>query len=105
MGWDTNQSGTRFYTQSYREGGKVKRRYIGIGILGELAAMADEERRLDAEIAREEEQAEQARIAAIDAPLEAWHQSVMDTVAAALVGAGFHQHKSQWRRKRDCKEG
>lgn len=105
MGWEKRKRGGRYYTQSYRQGSQVKRRYIGAGILGELAAMADEERRLDAELAREEEQAELARIAARDAPLVAWHQVVMDTVAEALRSAGFHQDKSQWRRKRECKEG
>ncbi len=76
MGWETRERGGRYYTQSYRQGGQVKRRYIGAGILGELAAQFDEERRLEAEIAREEER---ARILAIDALLEAWHETVMNT--------------------------
>ncbi len=101
MGWETRQRGGRYYTRSYRQGGQVKRRYVGAGIWGKLAAMADEERHLEALEERERIQAEIDRWKALDAQFSQAHEAIMATVKQSLVDAGFHQHhRGDWRRKR-----
>jgi hypothetical protein len=95
MGWDKG----RYYTRSRKVNGRVVRQYFGRGAAAEAAAQIDAERRaLRAESAaakKEEKAALRARQADIDALC-----SGADLLArAALLGAGFHQHKRQWRRK------
>lgn len=105
MGWETRNGRGRYYTESYRDGGQVKRRYLGSGPVAEALAAVDEEMRQMDQARRERGKAELLALAAQDAPLDDWHQAVMETVAEALRGAGFHQHhQGHWRRKRDNKE-
>jgi hypothetical protein len=96
MGWDKG----RYYTRSRKVHGRVVREYLGLGAAAEAAAQADAERRaLRAESAaawKEKKAALRARQAEVDALC-----SGADLLArAALLAAGFHQPKRQWRRKR-----
>jgi hypothetical protein len=98
MGWDKG----RYYTRSRKVNGRVVREYVGKGRVAELAAQTDalvrEQRRLDA-LAR---RGEKADLAALDAELKALSEATDRLARAALVAAGFHQHKrGEWRRKRE----
>jgi len=90
----------RYYTRSKKLNGRVHREYIGGGLVGELAAAADAQRRVERAIAAAEWQEEKARLAALDALLNALEAQTRLIADAALRAAGFHPHKSQWRRKR-----
>ena len=105
MAWETRQRGGLYYTRSRRENGRVVREYVGGGIVGELAAAMDAERRAQREAQRQTWEAEQERLAALEAPLVALNAACRDLTRRYLEDAGFHQHKGQWRRKRRGRKG
>jgi hypothetical protein len=97
MGWDKG----RYYTRSKKVHGRVVREYVGTGRLADLAAQMDAlergQRRLDA-LALQQEKAE---LAALDTDIKALTETTDLVARAALLAAGFHQHKrGEWRRKR-----
>lgn len=82
--------------------GRVIREYVGTGPIAELAADMDT---LDRE-RREEEAAiwweEKERLEALDRPVEELCEATDLLVRAALIAAGYHQHKrGEWRKKRE----
>lgn len=98
MGWDKG----RYYTRSKKVNGRVVREYVGTRELAELAAQMDalerEKRLLDALELRDEK----AELAALDDNLKALSEQTDLVARAALLAAGFHQHKrGEWRKKRD----
>jgi hypothetical protein len=98
MGWDRG----RYYTRSKKVNGRVVREYVGTGRVAVLAAQLDaqerERRRLDALALR----AEKAELDALDAGVEALIDSTELVARAALLLAGYHQHKrGEWRKRRD----
>jgi len=101
MAWETRPSGGHYYTRSRREGGRVVREYVGYGRKGELAAMADAQRRAAREADRDAIRAERERVRAIDAALMDLHRTVDQLTRGALMAAGFERHKRQWRKRRD----
>ncbi len=101
MSWETRARGGRYYTRSRREGGRVVREYIGCGRKGELAAMADAQRRTAREADRAVIRAERERAQAIDVELASMHRTVDQLTRGALMAAGFERHKRQWRKRRD----
>ena len=101
MGWETRGHRGHYYTRSRRIDGRVVREYIGCGRKGELAAIADTERRAQREAERAAIRAERERVQAIDAELAALHQIVDQLTRSALLAAGFERHKRQWRHRRD----
>jgi hypothetical protein len=101
MGWDKG----RYYTRSKKVGGRVVREYVGAGRVAELAAQLDElereQRRLDALALRREKD----DLAALEADLKALAETTDQFARAALLAAGFRQHKrGEWRKKRRGQE-
>ena len=95
MGWERG-----YYYRVRREGRRVVREYVGTGRIAELAAQLDALRRQKREAEAAVWQAEKARLDALDAKVSALIDLTDMAAAAALLAAGFHQHKRQWRRKR-----
>jgi hypothetical protein len=95
MAWERG-----YYYRVRREGRRVVREYVGTGRIAELAAQLDalERQKRAAEAAAW--RAEKARLDALDAKVSALIDLTDLAAAAALLAAGFHQHKRQWRRKR-----
>ena len=90
-----------YYYRKRREGRRVISEYVGGGELGRSASGLDQ-------LEREERQAELAAFRAeCDAVLDAGRRIdaleglVRDLVRVALVSAGLHTHKGQWRKRRD----
>ena len=101
MGWERRGHGLYYY-QSERENGRVRKRYVGRGEVAELVAHADETRREVRERRRRDERAELERVREIseaDAELDA---AVEVLARAEMVAAGYHNHKGEWRRRREC---
>ena len=99
MGWETRGNG-RYYYRKTRRGGRVRSEYLGAGLVAELRAEADDlsrqRRQLEDEARRAEVDAER-RTAATLAEVD---RMVQDLTAAALIAAGYHAHRRQWRRQR-----
>ena len=92
----------RYYYRNRCVQGRSVRRYVGTGPVAELAAVADDLRRLERAIAARERQAEQARRHQAEAPLAALCRLTDFLTRATFVTAGYHQHdRGAWRRRRD----
>ena len=98
--WERRDRGGLYYTRSKKVNGKVVREYVGGGVLGEIAARMDALERCQ----REEEAAawkeERERMEALEAPTEELCEAAELLAKAALVAAGYHQHKrGEWRKR------
>ena len=90
---------TPYYYRSVREGERVRKKYVGGGTLGEVAAELDELKRQQ----REEEAAywreERERLERSAAFLQELEETAEVLVRAHLLACGCHKHKGLWRRK------
>lgn len=99
MGWETRGSGTYYY-RKVRSGGRVRSEYVGAGVVAEMLADIDDDARHDAKRQR------RAWLAAVEAErrtgatLAQVDRIVSTMTAAALIAAGYHTHRRQWRRQR-----
>jgi hypothetical protein len=97
MGWDKG----RYYTRSKKVNGRVLREYVGTGRVALLVAQMDALERQQREAERAVDQAKRAELDAIDATLNELNQLAEVVTRAALVAAGYRQHKrSEWRKQR-----
>ena len=104
MGWQTIGSG-QYYTRSVREGGKVRREYVGSGSLAVLAAYADAQAREEKAKKRAEQQ--QAREAEDEETrVMRWYcRAVEGVLRSELTAAGYHQHdRGEWRKKKTAEK-
>ena len=101
MAWETRERGGSYYTRSRKVDGRVVREYVGGGILGELAAQTDalerRQREEEAALLREERE----RLETLAGLTEELYQAAEVLAKAALIAAGYHQHKrGEWRKRR-----
>jgi hypothetical protein len=89
-----------YYYQSEREGGRVRKRYVGTGEEAELIAHADANLRLAREQRQAREGAELERLEALCAPLEELSEAADVLARAQLVASGYHRRKGEYRRAR-----
>ncbi len=100
MGWQTIGGG-QYYTRSVREGGRVRREYVGCGEIAVLIARFDtlerEEKEAKRQQRRSERQAEDDALRCIR-----WYCGTVERVVQAeLTAAGYHRHdRGQWRKRR-----
>jgi hypothetical protein len=103
MAWE-ERNGNRYYYQTERdEDGTVRKRYIGAGEIAELIAHSAETRRRARKKRREREQAELERLQTADAAVEEFCKAVDTITRAALVAAGYRNHRGEWRLRRAAK--
>lgn len=101
MAWE-ERAGRRYYYRKVRKGGRVFSVYEGGGLGGELAATSDAERRKERGRETRTLRAELALQDAIDEKMDAAWLIVQRAAREALEAVGYHQHKRQWRLKRDA---
>lgn len=97
MPWDRRG----YYYDASKENGRVVRKYIGKGKFAELCSQVDDLEREKRQIARINWKIDRDLI-------EAWDADTMEVIKladllarAALIAAGYRQHKrSEWRRRR-----
>ena len=78
------------------------REYVGGGVLGELAAQMDAERRRRREEEKAVQRKERERLDALVAPLEELCEAAEIIARAALVASGYHRHnRGEWRKRRE----
>ena len=97
MAWEA-RGGGRYYYRVVRDGGRVRRLYLGNGPVAELAAR-------DVELRRAERQARarsQARLESAEAASRELAELTDLLAQVALVAAGYHRHdRGKWRRRRE----
>jgi hypothetical protein len=100
MPWETRERGGLYYTRSRRDGERVVREYIGGGELGRIVSKGDAMRRAALEAKRKREREELERLKTADAEVEELYTMVDTLMSAALVAAGYRNHKGEWRLRR-----
>ena len=101
MGWK-QINGRLYYYRTVRDGGRVRSKYLGSAESGALFAQLDSLDREEREVKRAEERAERERAEAEDRAVAEWFDQVEVLAQAALVAAGYHQHKrGEWRKRRE----
>jgi hypothetical protein len=72
----------------------------GLGELAQLTEVLLAMQREDRRIKNQRVRQEQALLEAFDLETDAMERAVNTMTDAALIAAGFHQHKRQWRKRR-----
>src|SRR5215207_1961153 len=101
MGWETRERGvTSYYYRCIREGERVKKEYVGSGLIGRIAAQLDEYERRQKEEKSLYWKEQKERLERDTAFLEELEEAAEVLVRAELVLAGFKCRKGEWRRER-----
>jgi hypothetical protein len=97
MAWERG-----YYYRVRKVNGRVVREYVGAGEVAHLVAQMDALEREQRLLKALEESQEKDELKALDADLKAVSERIDLAVCAALLAAGFHQHKrGEWRRRRE----
>lgn len=99
MAWE-ERNGRRYYYRKRRIGKTVVSEYVGSGWVGEAAAALDE---LDQARRKSEQQAQQqvrSQHMKVESDVERLQDYTRALTRAALILAGYHPHKGQWRKRR-----
>ena len=100
MAWEPRRR-KRYYYAKRRRGSHVESHYIGAGeaaqVIAALEALYREQRTAEREQWRREQQSHRAA----DADIDRLGAGIRLLVAAALLAAGYHTHKGQWRSRYD----
>lgn len=99
MGWEQRR-GRSYYYRKVREGGRVRSEYMGGGTYAQRCAEIDGSDRQERAAKRAVERATRQAEATVDRQLADAESALSAMTHAALVAAGCHQHKGQWRRRR-----
>jgi hypothetical protein len=99
MGWE-KRSGRSYYYRKVREGGRVRSKYVGSGIVAQICGEDDIDKRRDRAAQRAADHATRQAEAEIDRQLADVESGLAAMAHATLSAAGFHKHKGQWRKKR-----
>jgi hypothetical protein len=92
----------RYFYRCQRVAGRPRQVHFGTGPAAELAAAADDLRRVERAVARSERRAEQAGWQEAEAPLLELCELTDVLARAALTAAGYHQHdRGPWRHRRE----
>ena len=96
MGWERG-----YYYRVRKVNGRVVREYVGGGRIGALAAELDELNRQQREAEREARRRQREELAALESSLDRLAELAELAARAALLAAGYHQHKrGDWRKRR-----
>ena len=91
-----------YYYRSVRVNGKPRRRYVGSGAIGQLAAQMDALKRAQRTVEGDRAAGARAAHEAMDDDLRAVGRLADALARAALIAAGCHRHhRGEWRRKRE----
>ena len=97
MGWDRG----RYYTRSRKVNGRVVREYVGTGEMAALAARIDAIQRQTKHAEQNMRRAEFSTLDALDERLIKLDNLASLAARAALLAAGYRQHKrGEWRKRR-----
>jgi hypothetical protein len=102
MAWESRKdSGNQYYYRSKRlPDGRIVKTYCGTGITAAAAAEADRAERLKREQEVQYQRGLIADVEPVGKMLDAFCDSCTIVTAATLLAAGYHNHKSEWRKRR-----
>ena len=98
MGWE-RRGNNLYYYRKERDGSRVKSTYIGRGELAHLISQFQASSTVVERIVRANSDNESKKA---EAALELATDLIQLVTSAALLSAGFHTHRRQWRRKRNA---
>lgn len=96
------RNGNSYYYRKKREGNRVISEYIGCGEVAYLIAQFDEIERLERDSERQKESEIRAKLSEKSLEIEQLHKENAKLIELVLNSLGFHQHKRQWRKKRNA---
>jgi hypothetical protein len=100
VAWERRGDGVYYY-KTERQGGRVRKRYIGNGELAHIIAHADETRRRVWAERKAKERAELDEARSLASAGGELYEAVEVLAVAELVAAGYHRHKGgEWRMRR-----
>jgi hypothetical protein len=91
-----------YYYQSRRIDGRVVREYIGAGYVAGLISQLDALEREKRHLKKVDLHLQKTALEVLDNDMKALAQMTGLVARAALLAAGYHQHKRQWRKRREC---
>jgi hypothetical protein len=95
------RAGRPYYYRHVRDGEKIRKEYVGAGVVAELASEADRiERERDA-AEKDRNERELELLEALIVPILELSQASEVLVRSELVGGGYHRCKGEWRRKHE----
>lgn len=100
MAWETRGGKSYFYRKK-RIGGKVRSEYVGTGEGAALSELCDNITREENEIKRNRQKRKRAKSESLDGRINELSGINRNLVDALFLANGFHQHKRQWRKKRN----
>jgi hypothetical protein len=101
VAWE-RRGGNFYYYQSEREGGRVRKRYVGSGEIAELIAHADATIRRTRTERREGARAEIEEAEGLASMADELNDAAEVLVRAEMLAAGYHRRKGEWRRRRNA---
>jgi hypothetical protein len=99
MGWE-QRGNNRYYYKKEREGSRVKSTYVGRGEVAHMVAQIQSSSSLIERYARVVKTPQALEQEKAEVELEQLTDRVHVITQAALLTAGFHTHKRQWRKMR-----
>jgi hypothetical protein len=100
MGWE-QRGGNEYYYKKERDGSRVKSVYVGRGEIAHMVAQIQATSPLLERVARRLKSPEHMKSEKAEAALEQASDIIELITQGALLVAGYHTHRRQWRRKRD----
>jgi hypothetical protein len=95
-----DRNGRSYYYRKHRIGDRVISEYCGSGLLAELYAEADEQKRRETELERRTWREERESVLEIDRQVNQTMDTCRTLADMLLLASGYHTHKGTWRRKR-----
>ena len=103
MGWE-RRGGRSYYYRKERRGRRVRSKYVGSGVLGQICAANDRDEKQSRITQRAAIRAMREAEEAIDQHLSAEERVVKAITDGMLYAAGYRKHKGQWRKQRHEKK-
>ena len=101
MGWE-QRGNHQYYYRKERDGSRVKSVYLGSGEIAHVVSQIQSSSPLLERFARTLKSPEVVGEEKAEAAMEQALGLIQLITQATLLGAGFHTHKRQWRRKRNA---
>jgi hypothetical protein len=101
MAWE-RRGNNFYYYQGVREDRRVRKRYIGRGEVAEVLAHTDETMARDRRARVMGERAELGEMRSLLESADKMGDVAESLARAEMVAAGYRQHNSEWRRRRDA---